>query len=287
MIWAYGIVNGTKCSLTDTDYFNDGTPNIRMTFDEKVDRCENAVFEVSFKESEWAQELFWMHCVADELRGRVPMILKMPYIPNARMDRRLPCRAFTLKTFADIINSMGFDEVVVFDPHSDVAPALIDRCRVEMPDFRPLTDLVKDPVMVFPDAGAMHRYRNYVPEGIPLTFGEKVRDIETNYVVGYELFKGEELRGKDIVIADDIISHGYTMVFLLEALMKFEPRSVMIYASHIEDSCGWGRLYEELKNNEAYKGIRLFSTDSIIRGDWVEDHVPLENSSDKILELIL
>ena len=46
--------------------------------------------------------------------------LMMPYIPNARMDRvKNGDEVFTLKWFADFINSLHFCHVAVFDPHSN------------------------------------------------------------------------------------------------------------------------------------------------------------------------
>jgi ribose-phosphate pyrophosphokinase len=37
---------------------------------------------------------------------------------------------FSLKTIANLINSMDFETVFIFDAHSDVSPALIDNCYV-------------------------------------------------------------------------------------------------------------------------------------------------------------
>ncbi len=55
------------------------------------------------------------------------IVLTMPYIPNARMDRvKAKDEVFTLKWFSDFINLMYFDKVVVHDPHSNVSTALIN-----------------------------------------------------------------------------------------------------------------------------------------------------------------
>src|ERR1035437_7691288 len=55
--------------------------------------------------------------------------LTMPYVPYGRQDR--VCNhgeAFSIKAFAQIINSLQFTSVVVYDQHSDVTMACIDRC---------------------------------------------------------------------------------------------------------------------------------------------------------------
>lgn len=50
--------------------------------------------------------------------GNPLLYLEMPYIPNARMDRvKNRDEVFTLKWFAEFINSLGFESVKVLDPH--------------------------------------------------------------------------------------------------------------------------------------------------------------------------
>lgn len=69
------------------------------------------------------EELVALIYLANHLRshGVERMELYMPYIPNARQDRvKKPEDVFTLKYFASVINSLGFDKVAVLDPHSSV-----------------------------------------------------------------------------------------------------------------------------------------------------------------------
>ena len=82
-------------------------------------------------------ELFTLYCVVRDIQNRMHNarnILFMPYIPHARQDRNVSGRLFTLKSFAEIINSLNFAIVVVLDPHSDVSTALLDRCLCEHED---------------------------------------------------------------------------------------------------------------------------------------------------------
>lgn len=80
------------------------------------------------------QELFSLLCISKNIKEHFPWLqqaLVMPYIPNARFDRvKEPSECFTLKYFAEIINSLGFVRVIVTDPHSDVSTALIDHVEV-------------------------------------------------------------------------------------------------------------------------------------------------------------
>ena len=56
--------------------------------------------------------------------------LFMPYFPAARQDRVMVAgEALSVKVYADILNSLQLNRVIIFDPHSEVAPALIDNCK--------------------------------------------------------------------------------------------------------------------------------------------------------------
>lgn len=91
--------------------------------------------------------------------------LYMPYIPNARMDRvKSPEDVFTLKYFAELLNSLKLTRVEVLDPHSSVSEALIDDICIITPNqyIKETLERIapynhkKDGISVFyPDEGAM------------------------------------------------------------------------------------------------------------------------------------
>ena len=74
-----------------------------------------------------------------------------------RSDRRFnPNESFDLKVVARFINSMGFDEVQLLHPHSDVSLALIDGAvrRSHFEYVEKTYNALGRPVLVSPDAGA-------------------------------------------------------------------------------------------------------------------------------------
>jgi ribose-phosphate pyrophosphokinase len=75
-------------------------------------------------------ELFALICVKKHLDRHFTnphVVLIMPYIPHARMDRvKSDEDVFTLKYFCEVINSLKFDIVWVRDAHSNVSLALLD-----------------------------------------------------------------------------------------------------------------------------------------------------------------
>lgn len=110
---------------------------------------------------------------------------------------------FTLKSFADVINSLDFTKVVIYDAHSNVTPALIDRVENRPNTMfveRTLLDIGDDNlVMYYPDEGAMKRYSENCQR--PYSFGMKRRNWETGKILGIPdefIFKAPEdgLSGK-------------------------------------------------------------------------------------------
>ena len=99
-------------------------------------------------------------CVAvDALKrmGVQKINLFIPYFPGARQDRiMIPGEPLTVKVYADIINAMGFAEVTVLDPHSEVAPALINNCKI-VPNYAFVAEVIEvigtDVKLISPDGG--------------------------------------------------------------------------------------------------------------------------------------
>ena len=171
--------------------------------------------------------------------------LFMPYIPNARMDRAYHDEdVFTLKWFADEINRCGFSCVTVFDPHSDVAPALIDRCEVHTP-IREICQAIeesKPDVIYFPDAGAMKRYEETVYWALErvkcnayIIHGDKKRDWATGKILGLDVV-GEVKPGEKVLMIDDICSYGGTMFYSAKKLKELGAGDIDMYVSHCENS---------------------------------------------------
>ena len=82
---------------------------------------------------------------------RCELIIK--YFPYCQMDREMESHLFSLKYVAQIINELKFTVVEVYDPHSNVLPALLNRCRVIYPVAYPINVGNYD-LYFYPDNGA-------------------------------------------------------------------------------------------------------------------------------------
>jgi ribose-phosphate pyrophosphokinase len=165
--------------------------------------------------------------------------LYAPCFLGQRSDKRVTEQSsMHLRLITESINYAKFKSVSVLHPHSEVLPALLDRCLVINQAmfydwaFNLLSQKYKGPhVMVSPDAGA---YKN--SEKISRMFGldlvpsVKARvgnDIKQDIVVT------ESLAGKTCVIVDDYIDGGRTFSGLARLLKdKCRVANVVLIVTH-------------------------------------------------------
>ena len=160
----------------------------------------------------------------------------MPFLYESRQHKRsgresLDC-ALALKELTD----MGVDNIITFDAHDQrVQNAIPDKSFENvMPTYQMIKALVnnvddlkvdKDHLMVIsPDEGALHRCIYFATQlGINLGMFYKRRDYTRvvngrNPIVEHQ-YLGDSVKGKDIIIVDDMISSGESM---LEVAMKLK-----------------------------------------------------------------
>ena len=191
--------------------------------------------------------------------------LYMPYIPNARQDRvKTSEDVFTLKYFANVINSLGFKTVTVLDPHSSVSEALIDNIIVQTPQelIEAVIDKIAEaegekPSMFYPDEGAGKRYSGMIP--LPFAFGIKKRDWKTGQIQGLDVAGDvDNISGKNILIVDDICSRGGTFYFSAKKLKELGAKNIYLHITHCENTIHEG----EVLTSGLIK--RVYTTNSIL-----------------------
>ncbi len=160
----------------------------------------------------------------------------LPYYGYARQDRKVQPRVpITAKLVADLITAAGCQRLLALDLHAGqiqgffnipvdhlfAAPVMID-CLGKK-------DLV-EPVVVAPDAGGVERARaiaKRIRAGLAII--DKRRE-GTNVSVFMHLIG--EVRGKDVVIIDDMIDTGGTLIQAVEALKREGARRMLACSVH-------------------------------------------------------
>ena len=236
--------------------FNGGEPHIRIS---KVDPAE-AVY-VTHRINSF-NDLGLLSIAIDALqRMKIKEIhIYMPYFPGARQDRvMVEGESLTVKVYADIINGYGVDSVAIFDPHSDVTPALLNNCNtIQNYSFvrSVIKNILEDFILISPDAGATKKIFKLATElGIEniLECGKK-RDILTGKLSGFTVPK-EDLENKPCLIVDDICDGGGTFLGLGSELKKKNAGNLYLAISHGIFSRGQDSLKEIFQH--------IYTTDSI------------------------
>lgn len=177
-----------------------------------------------------------------------PIRLVCKYLPYARQDRVCaPGEALSLKVACDLINAQKYDAVEVWDVHSDVALALLDRViHLTIPDIVPPQTFCGSITLVAPDAGAMKRVSACAKAwGLPMITAEKVRDPATGAItatVVHHMPPG----ARHFLMVDDICDGGRTFIELAKVLRAEGAETVDLYVTHGIFSAGVPPLREAI-----------------------------------------
>lgn len=246
-------INGTKIPNT---IFPDGSALIKL---DNVKLFSQPVRFTWLYEND--AELFTLICLAKHFENYEKCLL-MPYCPHARMDRvQNAYDIFTLKYFCEVINSLNFKEVWLVDVHSNVAPALLNRVRV-IDNSTFITDYVLSAIdtnnlaIFFPDEGANKRYSS-VFNTYPSTFGVKKRDWNTGKIQDLTIIDPEVVKGKDVLIIDDICSYGGTFCAAAAKLKEAGCNKIYLAITHCESNIFKGHVFDVIDE--------VFTTNSIIK----------------------
>jgi ribose-phosphate pyrophosphokinase len=186
---------------------------------------------------------FELMLVVDAIRQinpEVKLFLEMGYTPYARQDRVCnPGEANGIAVFARVLNMLKFNEVRILDPHSDVAPAVINNSVIRslaeviqiVQDYNP--ENIKDTYLVAPDAGAQKRVKALAKElgAAGYIFATKERDLETMEITGTRF--DSDTTGKKLLVVDDICDGGRTFIALAKAIREHgEPAKLELWVTH-------------------------------------------------------
>jgi len=189
--------------------------------------------------------------------------LFIPYFPAARQDRvMVPGEPLSVKVYADIINAMALTSVTIFDPHSEVTPALLNNCvTISNHDFiKQVIAKIGDGVkLISPDGGALKKIYK-VSEclgGAEVVECSKSRDVKTGKLSGFKVYS-EDLAGADCLIVDDICDGGGTFIGLSEALKAKNAGKLYLAISHGIFSKGFevfDRYFEQIFTTDSIKEV--------------------------------
>jgi ribose-phosphate pyrophosphokinase len=185
-----------------------------------------------------AENLLELLLLVDALRrssaGRVTVVI--PYYGYGRQDRKdQPRVCIGAKLVANLITMAGADRVMTLDLHSHQIQGFFDipsdhlySLPIFLKYFRSLK--LKDMVVVCPDIGGAKMARGYAGRlNAPMAFIEKRRP-RPNVAVSLNIIG--EVTGRDVIIVDDIIDTGGTLVTACNLIDEKKANSIHIGCTH-------------------------------------------------------
>jgi ribose-phosphate pyrophosphokinase len=202
-------------------------------------------------------------CVAVDALRRLQvqaLDLVIPYFPAARQDRvMVQGEPLSVKVYADIINSLGFKKVVVFDAHSEVTAALVNNCQV-IPNHQFIRQVIEkigtSVKLISPDGGALKKIYKVSEAlgGVEVIECSKSRNVKTGQLLNFKVY-ADDLAGESCLIVDDICDGGGTFIGLSQELKKKNAGKLYLAVSHGIFSKGFAELSQHFEH--------IFTTDSI------------------------
>ncbi|NYZ75319.1 ribose-phosphate pyrophosphokinase [Candidatus Micrarchaeota archaeon] len=181
--------------------------------------------------------------IASALRrhGASEVTLVMPHFPYARQERISVDRGpVSAKLLVDLLHASGIHNMLALDLHAKAIQGFtpesfenISALSLIRKNIRKtFSKTMPNAVFVATDAGSAERNRKMAHAfGTPYGLFEKTRTAPNQAeVTGYV---GPELKGKHVVILEDMIDTGGTLLKTAEKLVKeMGAKSVTVYATH-------------------------------------------------------
>jgi len=168
--------------------------------------------------------------------------LHIPYLMGARFDRLMQHGdSIDLQVIADLINSMRFEKVFLYDVHSDVSSMIIKNSvnvsnKVLVDEYN-----VPNSVLICPDAGAVKKVGKYLewnPFITDVVYCIKDRDLSTGKIT-LKVLEPEKCLGRDCVVIDDLCDGGGTFLGIAS---QIEVESLTLIVTHGVFSQGYSKL---------------------------------------------
>ena len=209
------------------------------------------------------------------------VIAVIPYMGYARQDREfLPGEIVTMKVLGKLFKGVGASKIIAVDIHSIIG---FKHFTIKTKNVSAIPDLVKyfkklslkNPLVVSPDQGGKERAKEFAKEfNSEYIALEKKRDRKTGKV---EIISRnmKEVAGRDLILVDDMISTGGSIIKATQFLKKQKCKRVYVACTHA------------LLMNDAEKKIKKSGITSIISTNTIPSKTSLVDVSNTIAKAIL
>ena len=208
------------------------------------------------------------------------VIVVVPYLGYARQDREfLPGEIATMKVLGQLFKGAGASKIIVVDIHSKIG---LKHFKIKSENLSAIPDLaryfqkinLKNPLVVSPDQGGIERAKEFADKfGSDFVALKKQRDRKTGKV---QIKTGglDEVIDRDMILVDDMISTGGSIIKAAEFLKKQKCNRIFVTCTHA------------LLMNDAEKKIRKAGVTRIISANTIPGNSSIVDVSSTIAKAI-
>lgn len=212
----------------------------------------------------------------------------MPMLYEGRQHRRSARESLDCALALQELENMGVSNIITFDAHD---PRVQNSIRIGFESVSPTYQMIKaiakaldndikftpeTTMMISPDEGGMGRCVYYAQVlGIELGMFYKRRDFATvvdgrNPIVSHE-FLGDNVEGKDVIVVDDMISSGDSMIDVCKQLKARKAKRIFVFSSFGLFTSGLERFDEAYKQglfDKIFTTNLIYQTPELLSREW-------------------
>ena len=215
----------------------------------------------------------------------------MPMLYEGRQHKRVSRESLDCAVMLQELEKIGVNNIITFDAHDPRVQNAIPFTGFE--NVHPTYQMIKacmrydekimldkkNTMIISPDEGAMGRCIYYSSVlGMDLGMFYKRRDYSTvvngkNPIVAHE-FLGSDLTGKDVIIVDDMIASGDSMIDVARELKKLKANRVLTFSTFglfTEGVEKFNKAYEEGIIDAVFTTNLVYRTPEILKCEWYHE----------------
>lgn len=212
----------------------------------------------------------------------------MPMLYEGRQHRRSARESLDCALALQELENMGVSNIITFDAHD---PRVQNSIRIGFESVSPTYQMIKaiakslnndikfrpeNTMMISPDEGGMGRCVYYSQVlGVELGMFYKRRDFTKivdgrNPIISHE-FLGDNVEGKDVIVVDDMISSGDSMIDVCKQLKNLKAKRIFVFTSFGLFSSGLERFdkaYAEGIFDKIFTTNLIYQTPELLSKEW-------------------
>ena len=214
----------------------------------------------------------------------------MPMLYEGRQHKRTMRESLDCALALQELENMGVSNIITFDAHD---PRVQNAIRIGFESVSPNYQMIKalaksvkndihfnpeSTMMISPDEGGMGRCVYYSQVlGIELGMFYKRRDYSKtvggrNPILAHE-FLGDNVEGKDVIVVDDMISSGDSMLDVCRQLKSLKAKRIFVFSSFGLFTSGLERFDEAYKNglfDKIFTTNLIYNPPALLEREWYD-----------------